>query len=605
LSHVLEQRGIEPSDDAGGWRRPNRVLVMGVLVVAAATATRLWLMDRTWFHLDDLILTNTAAREPLSLHSLTEPYFGHLMPAGRLLAWLAVQGEPYDYTWAVVELGVLTGATGVAMLHLLVTLFGRRPGVLVPLTYFMFSPFVIPSTLWWSVGINHLPALSATCMATAALVRHLRTGDRRTLVSMLAWLVVGLLFAELTALAAIPMALIGLGYFAKGTLGQRIDGLWAQHRDAVVSLAGLGLAYLAIYWTAAWGTAPVSAAIDWSRFITNASLLTAPVAAVGGPGAWHVAWAAQLEEAPGPVLRLVSYVILVVVVSASTLTRDRAARAWLLPLAQLAVCTALVAKTRVLLGPGIALDPRFFTPLALGIALALGLAFLPVVDAVETVERRRPHWLADRPVWVALALAGFVTASLHSAATYPLRHLGSDDPESFYAALRTSLDEHDAPVDLVNATVPTFVLGQPEAQYRRALAQFGDLVRFPLVVQDDYYVVDASGRLVRPELAPARQAAGPAPSRCGFPVSGQATIPLDGPVIGYGWRLRIAYSAEAATSATVSVGDVDTPVDLLAGDHVVEMPGDAAYDAVAFTGVGPDAGLCVASVTVGTTQIPQ
>ena len=78
MSHLLARP--EPGADTVHVRRPDRVVALGVVIVAVATAVRVWLMDRTWFHLDDLVLTNTAAREPLSLDQLTEPYFGHLMP---------------------------------------------------------------------------------------------------------------------------------------------------------------------------------------------------------------------------------------------------------------------------------------------------------------------------------------------------------------------------------------------------------------------------------------------------------------------------------------------------------------------------------------------
>jgi hypothetical protein len=37
---------------------------------------------------------------------------------------------------------------------------------------------------------------------------------------------------------------------------------------------------------------------------------------------------------------------------------------------------------------------------------------------------------------------------------------------------------------------------------------------------------------------------------------------------------------------------------------VLELNGDATYEGVAFSGLSPDVGLCVSSVTVGTTTIP-
>jgi hypothetical protein len=599
LSHVL----TKPAESSTVRRRPDRVVAAGVLIVAVATAVRVWLLDRTWFHLDDLILTNAAARDGLSLGTLSEPYFGHLMPGGRVLAWVAVQGGPYDYTLASLELAVLIAACGLAMLHLLLTLFGPRAGILVPLTYYAFSPFLVPATLWWAVGINHLPALAATCMATAGLVQHLRTGATGALVRCVVWMVVGLMFAELAALAALTLTVISLGYFAKGNLSQRIGHLWDARRPAVVSLALLGAGYVIAYWqTGAGGT--LSAPVDWSRFITNATMVTVPVTAVGGTQHWFVAWAAQHETHPGEVARLLAYIVVITVVSLTALTRDRGMRAWLLPAAQLAVCTVLVTKSRSLFGPGIALDVRYFVPLSLGVALALGLGFLPVVDAVETVRIRRQHWLVDRPPVIAASLAVFVALSIASAASYPLRHVGPETPKRFYAAIERSLDQHDGSVDLVPGSVPDFVLGFPEATYSRSLAQYGDRVRVPEFVQDEFYVVDPDGQFVHPDLEPARKADTPTPAACGYPVGVERTVALDGPVFGYGWRVRVTYSSETDTSASISLGDLDTNVSMLAGKHVLEIPGDGEYDSVRFSGVDPDAGLCVSAIIVGTTKIP-
>ena len=584
--------------------RPDRVVVLGVLVVAAATATRTWLLGGSWFYVDDLVLTNTASTQGVDLHSLVHPYFGHLMPGGRLLAWVVSAGGPFDYGVAVAQLAVLVAASGLALLHLLVTLFGRRLAILVPLAYFLVSPFLVPATSWWSAGINHLPALAATCMCVAAHVRHLRDGRRRDLVAAVGWLVAGLAFAELTLFAVVPLVVITLGYFATGSLGQRAGQVWSRHREAVIALGAVGATYVAVYFSFAWETIPSPTKPDWSAFITNATLTTLPSAAVGGPGSWHVAWAAQLEVQPSALTRLAGYVVIVTVLSLSAAARDRGLRGWLIPAGQLGLGIALLGRSRALFGAGIALDPRFFVPVGLGLALGLGLAFLPVRGALESAAVRNPRTLADRPAAVCLALLAFVAFSVTSARSYPLRDLGDRSPKPFLTAATRTLERQHAPVDLVDAKVPDAVLGPPVNDYRFALAPLRDHFRIPTVVQDDFFVLDGHGRLVRPDLDVARSAQAPAPAACGYRVGSERRVPLDGPVIGFGWRVRVGYTATAETGATVSLGDVDTPVRLLAGEHVLELPGDAAYDAVRFSGVGPGAGLCISSVTVGTTKAP-
>jgi hypothetical protein len=603
VTHVLERSGQTVPLRR---MRSHPVVLTGVALVLAATAVRGWLLARTWFYLDDVVLVNDAAHDGLTPAHAMDPYFGHLMPAGRALAWLVVQAGPMNYPVAVAELLLLFAGLGLAMLHLLVTLFGPRKAILPLLVYLLFSPFLISAMEWWCVGINHVPALLGTCMAIAAHVRFLRDGRRKDLVASVLWVLFGLAFAELTLFVYLPMLVITAGYFATGKLGERVSFVWDTYRPAVLAHVMLGIAYLGLYLQTSWDTMPSSEAIDWSRFIGNAALNTFPIGAIGGPGAWHTAWAAQFEVNASGLVRLISYAVVATVVSLSALTRDRAMRAWLIPILQLALSTVLVAKARVLFGPGIALDVRFFAPLALGIALALGLAFLPVEGARESSSVRAPHWLVDRPAPVVAATLAFALFATSSAAAFPLRHLGQQGPEPWYHALEKSLDRQGGPVDLVPATVPTFVLYGPDSFYEQSMAQYvrSGQVRFPEVVQDEFYVVDDSGQLVRPDLAIARSAAAPAPRHCGYPIGAEGTVPLDGPVLGFGWRLRFSYTAERDTSVTISLGDVDTDAELQAGTHVLEIKGDAEYDGVRFSGVDPASELCVSSLVVGSTQVP-
>ena len=578
------------------------MVLAGVLLVALATVVRTALMARTWFWFDDFALVNTPAQDGLPVHDLLDPYFSHLMPGGRFLSWLVVQAGPYTYGIAIAEIIVFFAASGLAMLYLLVTLFGRRAAILAPLVYFLLSPFLTSAMSWWCVGINHIPALLASCMALAAHVRYLRGEGSSKLVASIAWIVFGLVFAELTLYVYLPMLVLTLGYFASGTLGERVGHVWARYRGAVVAHVLLGLIYLALFYQLAWTTVPQQSKADWSAFVGNASLTMFPTVAIGGPGRWHTAWSAQFEADPSGLVRLAGLVVVVTVVSLAAMTRERGMRAWLIPLSQLALSIGLIGKARVVFGPGIALDVRFFASLALGVALALALAFLPVIGAVESSEPRTDHWLL-RPAPVTAAAAAYAVFAIASASAYPLLHL-ERPPKQWFDAVEKALAAQDQPVDLVNATTPEWIMGPPEAYYERALAQMRDQVRFPEVVQDDFYVFTDEGELVRPDLSVVRSAKAPAPASCGFPVRNERTIPLDGPVLGFGWRVRVGYTADADTTATISLGDVDTEVSLLAGDHVLELPGNAEYEGVTFSDVDPASDVCISSVLVGTTQVP-
>lgn len=590
----------------------DRVLVAGVLLIVAASCFRAWAATRTWFYVDDFPIVITAAREGVALGSLADPYIGHVMPAGRIAAWLTTVGRPYDYPVAIAELIALFALTGAGLLRLLRTLFGPHPAVLLLLAYFLFSPWLISLTSWWAAGINHLPALAATVWSLDAAVRCLRDPQRRHLLASVAWVAFGLAFAELALLAYIPLTLLAVGYFASGTLAERIGRLWRERRPLVVAHAVVVASYAALYLATAW--APQDApegGVPWRDYVVNVLGTVVPSAAIGGPVRWEQAWAAQFDVDPPALLRLAGLVAVGGVLALSALVRDRALRAWLIPAAQLAVLVLLLAKTRVVFGPSFILDLRFTTPLALGVPLALGLAFLPVRDAVEGSVRRQQHWLVDRPAPAVLASVVFVVLAVRSAATFPLLHVPDDaSPRDYFATFERSLDEHDQPVDLVDDHLPGYVFSGPEGVYSSALAQYGDRVRFPEVLEDDYYVLDGSGRLVEPDLDVARRAV-PPPSGSGCDgylldgaVDGERVIELDGPVFGAVWRLRIDYTAASDTAATLSRGTSTTETTLHAGTHTLEVSGAGQYDAVTIAAGDPAARVCVRQVLVGTTDYP-
>lgn len=593
----------------GARPAPDRVLVTAVVLVVAATGFRTWAASRTWFYVDDFPIVATAAHDGIGLRSLVEPYIGHVMPAGRVAAWLTTVGVPYDYPVAIAELMALFALAGLGMLRLLRCLFGPHPAVLLLLAYFLFSPWLISLTSWWAAGINHLPALVATVWSLDAAVRYLRTPRRRHLVASVGWVVFGLAFAELALLAYVPLLLVSMCYFASGTLADRLGLLWHRHRPLVVAHGVLVAAYAAVYLSTAWGPqdAP-EGGVPWRDYFVNVLGTVVPSAAIGGPARWDQVWAAQFDADPVGVVRVAGLAVVAGVFSLSALARDRALRAWTIPVAQLLVLVVLLAKTRVVFGPTFILDLRFTTPLAVGIPLAVGLAFLPVRDAVESSVARQRHWLLDRRLPAVLATAGFVALSVRSATTFPLLHIPEDaSPRAYFATFERSLDEHDAPVDLVDDHLPGYVFSGPEGRFSTALSQYGDRVRFPAVLHDEFYVADQTGRLVEPGLDVARRFVPPppAPGCDGYPIDGTGrTVPLDGPVFGAVWRLRMEYSASTATPVTVTRGANVTETTLLEGSHLLEMSGEGQYDAVRIEPADPGAEVCVHRLLVGTTDYP-
>ena len=592
------------------------VVLVGLAIVAAGAVLRGWAVNSTWFWLDDLALV-IRGQDGIGWQALTQPHVGHLMPGGRVLAWIVGQGGPYDYDIAVVQVVVLYVFACLAVLRLLVTLFGVRPGILVPLAYFVFSPWLVPATSWWAAGINHLPALASTALAVDAHVRYLRAPSRRLLGLSLAWLAFGLAFAELAVFGYIPLVVITAGYFTTGTLLSRLGQVWQRYRPAVVAHVLLLGAYAALYLASGPAALRTTEQVSWRAYVDNLILTVFPSTAIGGPVTWNEDWdlTAQFEVSPPIILQVVALAVIAAVFALSALTRDRGLRAWSLPLLQLLAALVLLAEQRSAFGARFALDPRFTIPLALGVSLALGLAFLPVEGARESsTPRLRSPFVDYWPVPV-LATTGFVALAIVSAVTYPLLHVPqSESPRRFFQTFAASLEHHDAPVSLLpGSIIADLPVGADttQADYERALDPWRSRLDFP-----QWFATGTATSSMDPDSwsdrswtyspdGAAGRAAADMPRCDGYALgAGATTIPLDGPVVGWLWRVRIDYRVRAETPVTISAGDLTTETTLLPGSNSLEFRADGDYDRVVFSGVDSDTKACVEELVVGMAVVP-
>jgi hypothetical protein len=584
-----------------------RVVLAGALLVLAATLVRAVLLGRTWYYFDDLIQLAQAAHAPLSLSFVMEPYFGHIMPVPRLLAWMATRDELGPYWVFAAQLVVLFATAGAGMLRLLVTLFGARWAILAPLTLFLFSPLLIPAMTWWAAGINHLPALISITWGLHFHVRYLRTRRLRFAWATTGCLAFGLLFAELALLTMAFVAVVSFAHFATGSATQRVTMLWRTYYPAVLLYGVVALGYLLLYGNNLAEQPNALEGVRFRDFATSMIGLAFGSSVVGGPLRWTVRWAAQIEATPGLLMAFVGWATLVGVVLAAEGSRRRSLRAWALLGTMLVVSLGLVVTGRALFGPNIGLDFRFLTEVAPAFALSVALAFLPVREAPEPLEVLRRHRVLDswRPVLVACAAFGVVATA--SAAAYPLRHLGDHSAERWFDGLRESASGATPPIQLAETVVPDWIVGPPTSFYSNLYPLFPGPFEVPEVATDDVYVIDDRGSLVPAELDPVRTSRPPASGgSCHWALPPGVTVPLDGPVIGFGWHLQILYSSASDASGAVVIGDRRVPVAFPAGRHTLLMRADGEYDAIEVTldeGETPSV-LCLQELTVGTITAP-
>ncbi len=587
------------------------ILVVGVAVVLAATAFRIWALRGVWFFYDDLYFIQRALGSDLTVHYLLRPYNSHLMPGGMLFNWVNAHISPLNFTLPSAELVVGFALLGLATLRLLVRLFGARWGILVPLVLFLFSPILLPATMWWAAGVNQVPMLLATVLALDAFVRYLREPTRRHLVINVAWLLVGLFFVERTLLAFGLLWLVALLYFTRGFVAERLAELWHRYRPAVVAHGALVLLYLAFY---------VPHALDFNAAtlirrpffeVVNDMVVTAFSAGfTGGPLHWQTSDVTQHEAHPGSLFLLVSQAVLLGVIVASGRTRQHALRAWLLPLYVLMANVGLISVSRaVYFGPRIALDYRFQTEAALAVALAVGMAFMPVLGARESSQPRPGLVRLDTAAWAVPCAVVFVALAVVSTSRFPLRNLEETSPKRYLDMVAAEARAHPG-AQLLNARTPPWMwapLAYPTNTYVRMFRALDTDLRIRETVTDDAYLVDDRGRFRDIEfthargLSPAHVVQGRAGCRLPVP-TGKSSWPLDGPVFGFGWFVRVPYDSPApGTLRVITDGNV-SKVTLLAGKHVALVPVSGAFRKVVLRLDSADEGLCLRNLEVGSLK---
>lgn len=597
-------RHAPPGRDRAG----RRVLVAAAVLVLAATGFRAWQLQGVWFFYDDLYFIQRALATPLTASYLLEPYNGHLMPAGHLLSWVNSRLGATEFGWPAAEILVGFLLYAAATARLLLRLFGRTWAVLAPLTVALFTPFLVPATIWWAAAVNQVPMMVAVVLATTAWVDYLRDPRRRHLVHTLAWLAVGLVFVERTLLGLPVLWLLALLYFTTGALPERLGQLWTRYRPAVLAQVAFVGVYVVAYvlWAANFDARTVANRPLFGVLHDLVGIAFGSTAA-GGPLRWHVSQVTQSETAPTQVTLVVSWLVVLALVAASAVARRRGLRAWLIPATTLFANALLVSVSRaVFFGDEIALDLRFQTESALSWSLALGLAFLPVVGARECAEPRPDApWTPTSRSWVVLGCAAFVALSVVTTSRYPLRNLTTTSPERYYATLDAQLQEHPD-VPLLNRTVPSWLwapLAYPTNDYEHMFAMLGRDLDLHDTATDEVWLVDDTGRLRQADLdVVRRQQREQGDDGCfGTAGPGTSTWHLDGPVIGPEWYVRLRYTSPAATDAVLTVGDRDRDIRLEAGSHELLLPGPAAdaYDDVRLELPSGADRVCLRSLEVG------
>lgn len=592
-----------------GWvvARSDRVVVTGLVMIAAQLAYRWWALSGSWFYFDDLAFLSRAQTQPLDAAYLTESYGGHLMPGAFWVIWWLTHWFPFEWTpWALVLI-VLQALASVGMLRLLLSAFGHRRAVLPLLGGYLLLVTTLPAFIWFAAGINQLPLQIALAFGLTSHLAYLRTRRSRHLVATLAWTGFGLLFYEKTLILFGVYAAVALGWFCTRAALDRPREVWDRYRTGVLAHALVASAYLVLYVQHGldWETEK-AATIPWTPVLFNLVAVAFASASIGGPFQWRDVAVGSIAD-PSQLVMLVSWIALGYLVWYARSTRTRSQRAWLVVGYALLLDVALVVTGRaVIVGPDIALEYRYQSETSALLMLSVGLALLPLVGAREVNEVRldqpRPYEQPRRVTAVAVAVA---VAALVSSQSFVDAWWTNNPTPDFIANVEHSLETAPrTPVPMVDAGLPLTLMWAyryPENTYSHVLKPYADQMDFVSASLDNLYMFDDLGHLAPVLVSDTRTALpGPVPG-CGYRLGrGDVDVPLDGPVVGTNWWARIGYAAPGPAQVRITAGDRVHTVDLEEGLHNLFVLADGEFDHLRIERVdGGRTGVCLTDVVVG------
>jgi hypothetical protein len=480
-----------------------------VLVVTICAAVEWAFASRSWFFADDFILFHQVQLEGVHPGFLFERAIVHFAPGHRLFEIIVQRFAPLDFN---VALGILLAfhcASIVLVQRTLTAIFGRRWWTFVVALTFGLSYVYLPGLEWYSAGLLVIPSVTFSLACIHAYVRWWHSRRRAWLVWSVVALCLGLGFYEKTALVPLYLfAMTGLllepGRTIRSALRSVRPQVWALYLAPVIVLAVIYLAgnYAEGTNTLDLSQLPTYLRIAWLDGFAPIILGVRVPASAAAPAQTIAVVVAQLA--------------IVATVIASIRRRRPAWRAWAFLAGAFLVNALLIVPRLGPWGPQIGYEPRYYTELAMLLALVAPFAF--AVPLPRQGERpspgtaRRLQW--PRPAAAALAaglLAGYVALVVWSDVDIT-RHAPGRSVRAWAQRLDADLARvraHGETPNLIDEAVPSRVIPgylagrdePPSNLLSSVLALSSNRVRFN-EVSNPTYRASPSGHLEQVRLVP-------------------------------------------------------------------------------------------------------
>ncbi|WP_299929819.1 hypothetical protein [uncultured Nocardioides sp.] len=589
-------------------RHRSSVVAVCLLLIAGQLVLRAWAVFPSFFYADDYVLLADARDRGASGAAgyYLADFNSNLIPGVRLLAVAVEQAGTLEWTLAASIALALQAAASLAALAMLLSLHGRRWGIVPPLLLYLFSAVTVPSYMWWIAALCQLPLQICFFLGVLTWVAYLRTRSLRWLAACVTLVVVGLAFYTKSALIAPVLAFLAVGYFARGRLLERVRSTVAAYWPALVVFTLLLGGYTAYYRVTVPQPFTDEDGAQMGQVLSSMLGTSLPTSLVGGPWRWWDTTPPVVLAQPPIWAISLSSVALVVLACYGFLRRTRTLRAWAMLAAYAVALAVLLGGSRgQIYGAISGLEFRYLTDVVCAATLALGLVFLPLKGAVESSEERTaPLLLWHAPRWVTVAACVAVTVGgVVSTVGYVGFWHHDNASASFVERLRADVDRL-GPVDLVPQTLPDSVMPAYTSPMNQS-PDFVDLLDLPVTYPDSsdrIGMIDDDGSVHGMTIGPGPRTA-PGPSEgCGWRIGERGrSLRLDGTPgsqIAPNW-MRIAYLSSQASVAQVTLDGTTRQESVRPGLNNLYLRAEGDPGTVRIDGLEPGTTLCIDVVEVG------
>lgn len=590
----------EPETPAGavtpGRTWLTRAGLLAVVVIGAQLAWRTVLLGHGYFSQDDfLAMAGTRSGNGLALFS--GDYAGAFSPGGSLVVRICVALAPLSWPLAAAVVLALQAAATAMMWVVLTQLLGDRRLRVPLLVLFAFSPLTLWSTQWWVLGVELWSATLLLLVAVAALLRSLRTGDRRLLGVAVVAVALAVLFDERAVLD--PLVLLGVAVIATGlpTVRARLGIVLRRQAVLWVGLLLVVVGYAVLRWQAA----PLSLDLGDQLGEVVTDYLRHSVSEVFG-GPWFGTLPAHAYLVPESWVVAASGALLLGLVGVTSQHGGAAARAgWGTLVAVVVGSIGLLALTgRADLTASLGLVHRFAAELAPVVTICAAGA----VSAVAFPDRSdRGRWFSPRGLETGVAVLASVAliASAAISTGFLASNLYHRDDRRYVEALRAGL-RADPQVVLLDGGVPDGVISAWYGARATVSAVVGYAPENPVFDLPSYRLrtVRDDGSLAPVKLSGVVRSKRSEDQDCGYPVRAAGVlVPMQGDVPQGRWVLRLGYYTNADGYAEIDVAGLVQRFAVRSGLQVVDVVVNGTFSSFLMSLESADATLCLTDASAG------